>query len=74
MGAFIVYDITNTESFVSVQRWLNELKQNVNNNITVTLVGNKSDLVHLRAVTLEEGQLFAGKEFCCRVLELKRIN
>lgn len=60
MGAFIVYDITNTQSFVNVKRWLNELKQNVNNNITVTLVGNKSDLSHLRAVTPEEGQNLAG--------------
>lgn len=61
MGAFIVYDITNTESFMNVSRWLNELKQNVNNDITVTLVGNKSDLVHLRAVTHEEGQALAAK-------------
>lgn len=62
MGAFIVYDIANTQSFVNVNRWLNELKQNVNNNITVTLVGNKSDLTHLRAVTHEEGQSLAGNK------------
>lgn len=60
MGAFIVYDITSTQSFVNVKKWLNELKQNVSTSITVTLVGNKSDLAHLRTVTAEEAQAFAG--------------
>lgn len=60
MGAFIVYDITNTQSFLNVKRWLTELKQNVNSPITVNLVGNKSDLVHLRAISVEEGQALAG--------------
>jgi len=37
-----------------------ELRE-LNDTITITLIGNKSDLNHKRAVTTEEGQLFAEK-------------
>ena len=55
MGCLIVYDITNDNSFESVNKWLNELKESGDSDINVMLVGNKSDLKHLRAVKTEEG-------------------
>ncbi|CAF0712278.1 unnamed protein product [Brachionus calyciflorus] len=62
LAAFIVYDITNYNSFRNVTKWLTELRENVNGDINVTLVGNKKDIRHLRAVTTEEAKEFAQNE------------
>mmetsp|Transcript_21951 Transcript_21951/g.36760 ORF Transcript_21951/g.36760 Transcript_21951/m.36760 type:complete len:205 (-) Transcript_21951:314-928(-) len=58
-GALLVYDITRRESFNHLGRWLEEAKQNGNPNMTIMLIGNKSDLEHRRAVSTKEGELFA---------------
>lgn len=40
--------------------WLKELNENVNNdNVSLTLVGNKCDLRHLRAISKDEAAEFA---------------
>lgn len=44
VGALTLYDITRSSSFVSVQKWMNELKENADANIVTMLIGNKSDL------------------------------
>ena len=59
VGALIVYDIAKTESYESVSRWLKELKEHADANIIIELVGNKSELDHLRAVPTEEAKNFA---------------
>jgi len=41
-------------------RWLKELRDHADSNIVIMLVGNKSDLKHLRAVPTEEAKSFAG--------------
>ncbi|RKP31851.1 ras-domain-containing protein [Metschnikowia bicuspidata] len=61
VGALIVYDISKTESYESVSRWLKELKGHADANIVIELVGNKSDLDHLRAVPTEEAKSFANE-------------
>ncbi|GMM45505.1 Rab family GTPase [Pichia kluyveri] len=58
-GALVVYDITNSDSYENVSKWLKEMKDNSDANIVIALVGNKSDLGHLRAVPTEEAQNFA---------------
>ncbi|WOL04722.1 hypothetical protein Cni_G13444 [Canna indica] len=62
VGALLVYDITKKQTFDNVQRWLRELRDHADSNIIVMMVGNKSDLKHLRAVSDTEGQTFAEKE------------
>eukprot|EP00250_Pteridium_aquilinum_P033059 c5159_g1_i1 orf=286-936(-) len=62
VGALLVYDITRHVTFENVERWLKELKDHTDSNIVVMLVGNKSDLRHLRAVSTEDGQSFAERE------------
>eukprot|EP01084_Bolivina_argentea_P280433 479597_1 len=58
--ALLVYDITNRNTFLHVQDWLNELKSfSANDQIVIMIVGNKSDLVHQRQVTYKEGETFA---------------
>lgn len=60
VGALLVYDITKQESFVNIEKWFSELKQYGDNRMVIMLVGNKSDLKHLRAVPTEEGAEFAS--------------
>lgn len=61
VGAMLVYAINNRESFCNAERWLNELRDNADRNIMIMLVGNKSDLKHLREVPTEEAKDFAKK-------------
>ena len=55
-GAFIVYDITRKESFDNVTKWAEQLKSTADKNLTIIIVGNKTDLEDQRQVTSEEGQ------------------
>lgn len=59
MGALLVYDIAKRASFENVERWLKELRDHAVPNIVIMLVGNKSDLRHLRGVSTEEAKQFA---------------
>ena len=60
MGALLVYDISKHQTYENVQRWLKELRDHADANIVIMLVGNKSDLRHLRAVPTEEAKQFAS--------------
>lgn len=55
-----MYDIAKHSSFVNATRWLKELRDNADAKIIIMLVGNKSDLKHLRAVLTDEAKAFAG--------------
>lgn len=60
VGALLVYDIAKHLTYENVERWLKELRDHADANIVIMLVGNKSDLRHLRAVPTEEAKAFAG--------------
>ena len=62
VGALLVYDITKQATFDNVGRWLKELRDHADSNIVIMLVGNKSDLRHLRSVQTEDAQAFCEKE------------
>ncbi|KAM3145120.1 Ras- protein RABA1d [Paramecium bursaria] len=59
IGALLVYDITRSSTFESLEKWLKEMKENADKDIVVMIVGNKQDLKHLRAVRTEDGEIFA---------------
>jgi len=61
VGALLVYDIAKHLTYENVERWLKELRDHADNNIVIMLVGNKSDLRHLRAVPTDEAKAFAEK-------------
>jgi len=61
VGALLVYDIAKHATYVNVTRWLKELRDHADSNIVIMLVGNKSDLKHLRAVPTEEAKAFASE-------------
>lgn len=47
------------ETFNHLASWLEDARQHANPNMTITLIGNKGDLSHRRAVSKEEGEQFA---------------
>jgi Ras-related protein Rab-11A len=66
VGALLVYDISKHQTYENVTRWLKELRDHADSNIVIMLVGNKSDLRHLRAVPTEEAKQFASMYEGCR--------
>jgi len=61
VGALLVYDLAKHVTYENVNVWLKELRDHADNNIVVMLVGNKSDLRHLRAVSTEDAKKFAAE-------------
>jgi len=61
VGALVVYDITKDISFENVEKWLGELKENATPDITMMLVGNKTDLAQARVVSTEDGKSYSGR-------------
>ena len=55
-GALIVYDITNKFTFESVYKWVQDLNSYGEKNLTLLLVGNKSDLENKRQINKDEGE------------------
>jgi GTPase SAR1 family protein len=62
VGALLVYDIAKHLTYENVERWLKELRDHADANIVIMLVGNKSDLKHLRAVPTDEAKAFSEKQ------------
>jgi GTPase SAR1 family protein len=65
VGALLVYDVTKKLTFTDAQRWLGELRQYVEPDCVVMLIGNKVDLVDRnnkkREVTFEEAKTFSDE-------------
>lgn len=66
-AALVVYDVTEADSLVKAQSWVNELKQKVgDDNLVIHLVGNKVDLVEeepaKRVVSMEDATAYATEE------------
>ena len=59
-GAMVLYDITSSISFTSVDRWMKELRDNTDPNLVIMLIGNKSDLQN-RSVDIESAKQYAEK-------------
>ena len=57
-----MYDITNANSFKNIERWLSELRTHGQENMTLMLIGNKSDLATQREVSTEDASTYAERE------------
>ena len=67
--ALILYAIDNSDSFRHAETWLNDLKQQANQNVKIFLVGNKSDLEDKRVITKEEGEKFKEEKNLDKFIE-----
>lgn len=61
MGFILMYDVTNEESFNSVQDWVTQIQQYSWDNAQVILVGNKCDMEDERVVSTERGKQLADQ-------------
>ena len=60
-AAILVYDISKRSSFENLQNWINEIRENTSESISIMLLGNKIDLESSRAITKIEGEEYARK-------------
>lgn len=56
MGFILMYDITNEESFKSVEDWLTQINTYSSDDAQVILVGNKCDMEDERVISFERGK------------------
>ena len=56
---FFIYDITNSESFLNIEKWYNALTNINKDEVIFFLIGNKIDLINERKVQEEEGKTYA---------------
>jgi len=61
-AVFVVYDITNKESFLHVQERVDKFWESDEFGAQIVLVGNKCDLEDERQVSYEEAREFAEKK------------
>lgn len=61
VGALVVYDISKAATFENLSKWLGELDEHADPNCCIMIVGNKTDLKHLREITAEVGRSLAEK-------------
>ncbi|CAD8052832.1 unnamed protein product [Paramecium sonneborni] len=55
VGAMICYDITKEQSFLNVEKWMDELRDHGDNNLMMMLIGTKCDLESKRVVRSDDG-------------------
>ena len=58
----IVFDLTNKESFGSLNKWLSDAKNNASEGTIYVICGNKSDLKNKRTVSESEIDKYINKE------------
>lgn len=66
--AVVVYDVSNRQSFLNTVRWIEEVRTERGTDVIIVLVGNKTDLVDKRQVSIEEGDAKA-REFNVMFIE-----
>ena len=59
-GVVLVFSVDKNDTFLGAQRWLKDIKDNCNENSSIILVGNKTDLEN-REVSSETASNFAMK-------------
>lgn len=65
-AAFIVYDVTNFDSLPKAKSWAKEILASMDRPPVLCLLGNKTDLEHLRMIPTADGRRIAdeiGAEF-----------
>ena len=57
-GLFLLYDLTNENSFDSIKNWIRNIRE-YNNDLKILLIGNKLDLIEERVISTEKATNFA---------------
>ena len=59
-GIILIYDVTNIKSYENIKKWINEIKEEISENVTIVLIGNKIDNENQRKISREEGEKLAN--------------
>lgn len=57
--AIVSYDVTNRDSFNSVNKWIEDAKALRDDDVLLILTGNKADMTDARQVSYDEGMQYA---------------
>ena len=60
MGIILAYDVTSESSFINVATWMKQIKDHAKSDVSIVLVGNKSDS-DLRTVSYNRGLELASE-------------
>jgi small GTP-binding protein len=58
-GCILVYDVTRRQTFVNAKQWLQDIREQASEDISICLVGNKCDLEDVREVPEHEARQWA---------------
>ncbi|XP_009406884.2 uncharacterized protein LOC103989683 isoform X3 [Musa acuminata AAA Group] len=58
-AVLLVYDITDTDTFLRVRKWVKELQQMASNDIVMVIAANKSDLIRSKKYDIQEAESYA---------------
>ncbi|CAF4886525.1 unnamed protein product [Rotaria sp. Silwood1] len=72
-GAFVVFDLTDLKTFNNIAEWIKELHQYGSKELSIILVGSKSDLVTRRQVTYDQAMTLAI-QFNFQYIETSALN
>ena len=60
-GVILVFDLTSRESFLKIDDWIGLIKDRIEDNGRMLIIGNKSDLADKRKVSTEEAKAYCEK-------------
>ncbi|PRP78357.1 hypothetical protein PROFUN_13752 [Planoprotostelium fungivorum] len=60
-GILLIFDVTDINTFLKIRTWIEEIKKNAPESVSIVLVGNKSDITAHRMVDAVEAGAFADK-------------
>ena len=61
-GVFLVFDLTNKDTIKKLNLWLRDIKDNIDNDFFVFLIGNKTDVKDRDITISEEAKQFANEK------------
>ena len=59
-GIILIYDVTNIKSYENIKKWINEIKEEISEEVTIVLIGNKIDNEGERKISKEQGEKLAN--------------
>ena len=55
----ITYDVTNRQSYINTNKWIEDVRAERGTDVIIIIVGNKIDLAEKRTVSTEEAESHA---------------
>ena len=60
-GIILIFDVTNIKSYENIKKWINEIKDEISEKVSIVLIGNKIDNVQERKISKEQGEKLASE-------------